>query len=350
MPEVILKSILQSAANKSGVVIQMKNDVEKVKLSIIVPVYNTARYLTRCIDSIRAQSFRNFEVILIDDCSPDGAGSICDDYAKQDNRICVIHKSQQEGVAAARNIGIKYARGEFIGFVDSDDYISPNMYETLFTIQQQYDADITICGITEFRKEEEIVEYESEYQVHTYNQKEYAEIFFKVTGNRTVCYMPNKLFRREVAQNMNFPVGLTSEDVLGFFQALCVSKVIVESTMPLYWYFYNTSGITHSGFSERDFHLLKIWNMVVAYSNKYAPQYEQYARVNRKRIPLTLLYRMNSQRIIRYPKQEKQLREELKMNARELLFSKIPFSRKVVLVGYMLNYRITAKLLGLKSD
>lgn len=328
----------------------MKSNIENVKLSIIVPVYNTAQYLSRCVESIRAQSFREFEVILVDDCSPDDAGKLCDEYARKDSRICVIHKAQREGVAAARNTGIEHAKGEFVGFVDSDDYISPDMYKTLFQMQEQYDADITVCGIKEFRTEGELQDGPTDCQIRIYNQVEYAEIFFKVNGNRTVCYMPNKLFRRSVAQQMKFPVGLTSEDVLGFFQALCASKRIVESTIPLYWYFYNTNGITHSGFSERDFHLIKIWDMVVEYSSQHAPQYERYALVNRKRIPLTLLYRMNSQRITLYPEQEKQLRDELKKNAAELLRSRISFSRKVVLLGYLMNYKITSKLLGMKTN
>lgn len=328
----------------------MTNDIEKIKVSIIVPVYNTAQYLPRCLDSICAQTFRDFEVVLIDDCSPDCAGTICDDYAQKDGRIRVIHKHQREGVAAARNTGLECAKGEFIGFVDSDDYIAPSMYQTLLQMQQKTNADITICGITEFRENQEVTAPPTDYKMQIYTQAEYAEIFFKIHGNRTVCYMPNKLFRRSVAQKMKFPIGLTSEDVLGFFQALCASEIIVESSIPLYWYFYNTNGITHSGFSEMDFHLIEIWDMVVDYSRQYASQYENYAKINRERIPLTLLYRMNSQKITNYPNQEKWLKEELRKNAAKLLKSKISISRKAVLVGYLLNYRLTSKLLEIKAD
>ena len=114
-------------------------------ISIIVPIYKTEKQLGRCIDSILSQTFTDFELILIDDGSPDRCPELCDDYEKQDNRIRVIHK-KNEGQARARNIGLDLAKGQYIGFVDSDDYIERDMYEKLYSALVKNNADLCICG------------------------------------------------------------------------------------------------------------------------------------------------------------------------------------------------------------
>ncbi len=116
-----------------------------MKISIVVPIYNAEKYLDRCIQSILNQSYKDLEIILIDDGSTDSSNKICNNYQKRDNRIKFISQ-KNEGVSAARNRGISEATGEFIGFVDSDDYIQPNMYETLYGLINKYNCDISICG------------------------------------------------------------------------------------------------------------------------------------------------------------------------------------------------------------
>ena len=114
-------------------------------ISIIVPIYNVEKYLRRCIDSILGQTCRNFEVILVDDGSPDGCGAICDAYAAKDARVTVIHQ-QNAGVSAARNVGLVYARGELIGFVDPDDFIAPSMYQEMLDAINATGAELAVCG------------------------------------------------------------------------------------------------------------------------------------------------------------------------------------------------------------
>lgn len=115
------------------------------KLSVIVPVYNVAAYLPACIDSILSQTLRDLELILIDDGSPDNCGAICDAYAAQDSRVRVLHQTNS-GVSSARNAGLRITTGSFIGFVDPDDWISPEMFEKLCCAQEEADAEIAICG------------------------------------------------------------------------------------------------------------------------------------------------------------------------------------------------------------
>ena len=116
------------------------------ELSIVVPVYKVEKYLPKCIDSILAQTFRDFELILIDDGSPDNCGAICDDYAARDSRIKVIHQ-ENAGVSAARNAGLDIATGTYLGFVDSDDWIEPEMYETMIATAKEKQVDVVVCGI-----------------------------------------------------------------------------------------------------------------------------------------------------------------------------------------------------------
>ena len=117
---------------------------EKPLLSIIVPVYKVENYLQKCIDSILAQTFTDFELILVEDGSPDGCPALCDAAAAKDARIRVLHQ-KNGGLSAARNAGLDVARGEWIGFVDSDDYIAPEMYETLYKAVQNTGADLALC-------------------------------------------------------------------------------------------------------------------------------------------------------------------------------------------------------------
>ncbi|MDT8861092.1 glycosyltransferase [Alkalihalobacillus sp. MEB130] len=116
------------------------------KISIIVPIYNVEKYLKQCLDSILAQTFKDFELILVNDGSPDNCGEICEEYAKNDYRVIVIHK-ENNGVASARNSGIEIAKGEYVGFVDPDDDIEPNMYEVLYEQASLFFADMVVCPI-----------------------------------------------------------------------------------------------------------------------------------------------------------------------------------------------------------
>ena len=116
------------------------------KISVIVPVYNVEKYLHECVDSILTQTFTDFELILVDDGSPDNCPVICDEYASKDKRIKVIHK-ENGGGAQSRNVGLDCSRGAYIGFVDSDDHILPDMYEKMFCRIEEEQADIACCGL-----------------------------------------------------------------------------------------------------------------------------------------------------------------------------------------------------------
>ena len=153
------------------------------KISIIVPIYNVEQYLSKCIDSILAQIFTDFELLLIDDGTPDRSGVICDEYAMKDDRIRVFHK-ENGGVSSARNLGLDEARGEWVAFVDSDDWIEKEMYQSLYNVADSYDVDVVMCG----------------YSVISTNRSVPVPVLSKFGGLNTID--KNKLIARIVGANV----------------------------------------------------------------------------------------------------------------------------------------------------
>ena len=185
------------------------------ELSIIVPVYKVEKYLPRCIDSILAQTFGDFELILIDDGSPDGCGRICDEYARKDKRIVVIHQKNM-GVSAARNAGLDIARGRYIGFVDSDDWIEPQMYEVMMDAIRENGADMAVCGVR-YADEDGKFTRADMLSEGVYSRDGLLEDVFAMP-NRLGGGCCNKVFDASKIASVRFKVGMTiAEDALYLF-------------------------------------------------------------------------------------------------------------------------------------
>jgi glycosyltransferase involved in cell wall biosynthesis len=185
------------------------------ELSIIVPVYKVEKYLPRCIDSILAQTFGDFELILIDDGSPDGCGRICDEYARKDKRIVVIHQKNM-GVSAARNAGLDIARGRYIGFVDSDDWIEPQMYEAMMDAIRENGADMAVCGVR-YADEDGKFTRADMLSEGVYSRDGLLEDVFAMP-NRLGGGCCNKVFDASKIASVRFKVGMTiAEDALYLF-------------------------------------------------------------------------------------------------------------------------------------
>ena len=130
--------------------------LDKPLISVIIPIYNVENYLAKCVNSVIDQNYKNLEIILVNDGSPDNCGSICDEYAQKDNRIVVIHK-KNGGLSDARNAGLKISTGDFITFVDSDDYVNKDFISTLVSLIQDFEADIAISPFIHFKDDEKKV-------------------------------------------------------------------------------------------------------------------------------------------------------------------------------------------------
>ncbi len=214
------------------------------EISIIVPVYNSEKYLRRCIDSICNQTFKDFELIIVNDGSHDNSLIICNEYAELDPRIRIIDKLN-EGVSVARNMALNYANGKYIGFVDSDDYISPRMYEKMYYAIKENAASIAVCG------------FYSEY-MHALQGEEglyltYKELWSKVNNFNYSCW--NKLYAREEIKGIQFSEKLTiAEDLKFNYDIACRSNCKCVFLLEKL-YFYNSGD--HSLSST------KSWNKVL---------------------------------------------------------------------------------------
>ena len=213
------------------------------KISIIIPVYKVERYLRRCLESVCSQTLKEIEIILIDDGSPDNCGQICDEYKKKDPRIRVIHK-QNAGVSAARNSGLEIASGEYIGFVDSDDYIAPNMFEELYKALVILNADISMCH---FKR---VGEGNSDWAIDARISTEFECLSRKQAFETIADFSKpllisiwNKLFKREILAGLKFDTSKRmAEDCEFLFKALVKCGRVAYLPSELYGYYDQREG------------------------------------------------------------------------------------------------------------
>lgn len=218
-------------------------------ISVIVPVYNVENFLPRCIESILAQTFSNFELILVDDGSPDNCPQLCDRYAEHDKRIRVIHKANG-GLSDARNAGLEIARGELIAFVDSDDVVAAQYLEFLYRAIKQNNCDIAVCSYEKFKETVPLncdsynngqiySGIEMLWRIYSKNHTEYVE--------STVSW--NKLYKRELFESIRFPNGKIHEDEATTYKLYYKAKKVVVIPCKLYFYYQNTEGIMKRKFN-----------------------------------------------------------------------------------------------------
>lgn len=215
-------------------------------VSIIVPIYKVEKYLPKCVESLMNQTYSDLQIILVDDGSPDGCGKICDEYAAKDGRITVIHQ-KNAGVSAARNAGLAIAQGEYIGFVDPDDYIAPEMYEIMVNTMETHAAELAVCGY-DYVEEDGTVS--RPYRAREEEVLSREQLIFKLFDMPpTVRHgVVNKLFRSGVWQNLRFPEGLhSSEDVYVLTDYVKQVDKAVFVHQPLYQNLVRMGSATHGG-------------------------------------------------------------------------------------------------------
>ncbi len=215
---------------------------QKPRISVIVPVYNVEAYVEKCLASLAAQTYPNMEIILVDDASTDGGGCICDAWAARDGRFQVFHLSENRGVSNARNVGINQAAGDYIAFVDSDDYVEPSLLDVLYRALKENCADISICGNIGLRLgggSAQIISREGAAQCLA----------------RRSCFLWTawgKLFPAELAKQNPFDgQALCCEDLLFFYQILKQIQRIAYVPDPLYHYVYRENSIVNHGVTEK---------------------------------------------------------------------------------------------------
>jgi glycosyltransferase involved in cell wall biosynthesis len=222
------------------------------ELSIIVPVYKVEKYLPKCIESILAQTFTDFELILIDDGSPDRCGKICDEYAAEDSRIVVIHQKNQ-GVSAARNAGLDIAKGSYIGFVDSDDWIAPEMYQILYSTITAKHCDLVVCGSIQRSEDGAFLvrDFQSE---GSYTREQLLKAMYSVP-NPLGGVLWNKLFRAEIVGKLRFREDLRNcEDGLFLTESMFATDSGIKIPDALYNVVQRDFSASRSGNIQQVYH------------------------------------------------------------------------------------------------
>ena len=226
--------------------------MDRKRISVIVPVYNVEKYLARCMDSILAQTYEDLEVILVNDGSQDGSGAICDGYAARDSRVRVIHK-ENGGLSSARNAGIDGAEGEYITFVDSDDWIEPQSYAWMMDAMRRHDVKLVCAGRYDVdggtgdrtmglcpQREEVISGEELAGRIFTWDH-----------CDTSAC---DKLYHRSLFENHRYPVGVVCEDLPVTYRIALAAGRAAMLPKPVYNYYHRAGSITTASVSDKTFH------------------------------------------------------------------------------------------------
>lgn len=243
-------------------------------VSIIIPVYNVEKYLNECLDSVVNQSYRDIEIILVDDGSTDASGSLCDKWKIKDNRIKVIHKGNG-GLSDARNIGIKNSKGKYVYFLDSDDFIALNTIEEMINTAEDNQLDIVMADLVPFiDKPRKKLLAEKRVEI-TSNIEMMRKMFLNDGITHCAC---GKLFLSSLWKYINFPKGSVYEDYATIYLIVGESKKIgLIDNIDTYFYRMRLDSIMHNSFSDRDLVIFQIAHNVTKYVEEYYPQIKEYA-------------------------------------------------------------------------
>ncbi len=318
-------------------------------ISVIVPVYNVRQYINRCIDSIIEQTYANLEIILVDDGSTDNSGNICDEYAKKDNRIKVIHK-ENGGLSDARNAGIDIAKGAFISFIDSDDYVENNYIEILYNAIKKHEADIAVGAHKVIYDTGTILEKATGEEAIL----EPKEVLKRILYDEGIDLSAwSKLYKLELFKEIRYPKGRIFEDAATTYKLIDKSKRISIISKSIYNYVIRDDSITNKKFSPKKMDLITSTEEMSNYiKNKY-PDLEQAA--NRRLMyaylsTLTQLLKSKNKN----PKIEQQLISYIKENSKSVLKDKRLKKRdKIALISinfgtsfYKIMWKIYEKITG----
>lgn len=250
----------------------------KPLISIIVPIYNVEMYLEKCIQSIVTQTYYNLEIILVDDGSPDSCGQICDKWANRDNRIKVIHK-KNGGLSDARNVGLKAAKGEYIAFVDSDDFIDTRLYEVLIKGLTKTLSDISCCKVIKVWNQLDIGENNSEICKYKVYSPVDAMRELILDGNiQQVVW--NKLYKKQVIDGIAFEKGKCNEDEFWSYQVIAKAKRVVWVDFNGYYYVQRSSSIMGQSYSYKRLDVIEAKVQRQKFLEQYFPELTQIGKYN----------------------------------------------------------------------
>lgn len=305
-------------------------------ISVIVPVYKVERYLRRCVDSILAQTYENIEILLIDDGSPDKSGAMCDEYQAKNSHIRVFHK-ENGGVSSARNLGLKEAKGDYIGFVDADDYIDEKMYETLLSNLLSENADTSICSY--YQEDDNGVFYEH-WQSDEYLVFDRIEQISNLVSNRYyTCSCWDRLFKKDLLNSVSFNTEYSFyEDYLLLYEVMQKSEKAVFTSIPLYYYCNNQNSAARVPFNTRKMDIEKVCKYVLKDIQHKYPELYPIAKREYVRIIIfccSLIAKADG----KYPDEVRYLQKNIRKMMPWYLFSSasIGYKRFAILISFSWN-------------
>lgn len=246
-------------------------------ISVIVPVYKVEKYLNRCVQSIINQTYQNLEIILVDDGSPDNCPAMCDAWAAKDNRVKVIHK-KNGGLSDARNAGMAIASGELMGFVDSDDWITPDMYQHLHDLMEVGNSDIAACGVETVWDDGTPSRILTKSGCCVLNQEEAMQAIIEESWLKQPVWY--KLYKTALIQDIPFPVGKYHEDVFWSYQAVGNAQGISISDKVCYFYSQRSGSIMGEGYSLKRLDAIEAKKQRMFYVHELFPSLEPLAQID----------------------------------------------------------------------
>lgn len=301
-------------------------------ISIIIPVYKVEEYLDKCVESIRKQTYSKLEIILVDDGSPDNCGKMCDAYAKEDNRIKVIHK-ENGGLSDARNAGIEIATGNYIAFVDSDDFVSQDYIEYMYNMITETDAKLAICGVKEIWKNTQIEE-ETYAEPKLLTPTETFENFLLAKGIEICAYA--KLYHKDLWKEHRFPKGKVYEDTAIMYHIIEEAQAIVYGEKDCYYYIARIGSISKQpGFNKNEEDYIEHTEQMLAFLKEKHPELQEAIR----RFMVYAKFRILRMLIFTKPRNrqmEKEYIREIKQHQKQVLKGKDTPKRDKMAI-YLLN-------------
>lgn len=228
-------------------------------ISVIVPIYNVEKYLEKCLKSICNQTYHNLDIVLVDDGSTDNSSTICDNYTQKDKRIQTIHK-KNGGLSDARNCGISHSKGDYLIFVDSDDYIDLDMIKMLYNNLIEMDADISVCGYNMIYNNRVVPICDGKTRV-VYSPLDALKVLLKRENMGVIAC--NKLYKKGIFHNVRYPVGQHFEDINTTYKLIVASHKIVYTPRPMYYYVQRETSINGMNFQTQKFND-KLYDMETA--------------------------------------------------------------------------------------
>lgn len=268
---------------------------QNIAVSVIIPIYNVEKYLKKCVDSILNQTFEKYEIILVDDGSPDNCPKIADDYAEKYPEIITALHKKNGGVGDARNFGIEHARGEYILILDSDDYVEPNMLECLYNNAVRYESDIVLCGFKSVNESGNVISITEE------NQPEDKLMSLKSHKSLLLTNPApwNKMYRRNLFvenKDIRYPCGIWYEDIRVTLKLLKAAKIITYVNKPLYNYLWREGSQTNNKNCDRNSEIIDAFEDILSYF-KNTNSYEEY-KEELEYLVITHLYLAASVRVL----------------------------------------------------